>query len=321
MRKGSLGLSNSEMADFRRCRRKWYLGYYRGLRKIREEEPGSAVWVGNLVHDALAHYYDPATGHGDPVAYATSVIEDAVVEFPAEETRIRKEADLPLAMIEGYVEWLAESGADADLKILGSERMVRVPMQAYENPARDVYLLSKLDVPVEIVSTGFRSMLEHKTVQNFSTPAEGFRINSQFLTEHLVRFLASLREGMTSEDANRDCSGVLVNMLRKVKRGARSKPPYYERAEVHHNITELRSHWIHVVAIAKEIRLLEGRLDAGEDHHKVAPPNPMPQDCSWSCPFFNVCPMADDGSDFEGVLAANYEARDPLERYEGAEEL
>lgn len=318
MRKGSLGLSHSEMAQFRRCRRWWYLGHYRGLKRRKREDAGSAIWIGDLVHDSLAHYYDPANNYADPVAYAREKIEEEVAEFPAEEAALRKESDLVFAMLEGYVEWLAEEGADNDLRILGSERMIRVPMSTHDNK---VMLLSKIDVPVERISDGARSLLEHKTVQNFSMPAAGYRINPQFLTEHLARFLASLTEGLSIEEANRECSGVLVNLIRKTKRTSRANPPFYKREEVRHNIIELRHHWLHVMAVAQGIAETEARLDAGEDHHTACPPTPIPDRCSWECPFFNVCPMADDGSDFEGVLEAVYEPHDPLERYQGAEVL
>jgi hypothetical protein len=321
MRKGSLGLSNSEMQDFRRCRRKWYWSYYRGLARTREE-PGSALHVGNLVHDALAHYYDPESSWGDPVAYGEGQLAEEIAEFPAEEDALRKEFELVRAMLEGYMEWLAETGIDADLRVLGSERMIRVPMRDTGGHPTGVFLLSKIDVPVERISDGARTLLEHKTVGYINSDIKmGYRINGQFLTEHLARFLESIETGQTAEEAIRDCSGVSVNMLRKTKRTARSTPPFYEREEVHHNILELRSHWKHVMAIALEIADTEARLDAGESHHTACPPTPIPDRCSWECPYFRVCPLADDGSDIEGALGAMFEVRDPLKRYEGAEEL
>jgi hypothetical protein len=39
--------------------------------------------------------------------------------------------------------------------------------------------------------------------------------------------------------------------------------------------------------------------------------------CTWECPFFSACPMADDqkGADLGGFLESAYTQRDPLERY------
>jgi hypothetical protein len=112
-----------------------------------------------------------------------------------------------------------------------------------------------------------------------------------------------------------------VNLLKKVKRTASAKPPFYARVDVPHNIHELRNHWKHVVQVAAEIADAERRLNEGEDHHFVAPPTSIPDRCKWDCEFFRVCPLADDGSDFEGALNAIYEERDPLERYLDADEM
>lgn len=318
MRKGSLGLSNSEMQQWRRCPRKWYLASHRGFTPRVAPGAGSALSIGNLVHDALAAMYDLESPI-DPVVYAEAALKIAVEESPSAETELRKEFALVHAMLTGYKEWLEETGADSDLRILGSEQMVRVPLRRVDGSEIGVTLLSKLDAPVERVSDGQRLALEHKTTGELNAPLIGFRIDAQFLTEHLARFLDSMEKGMSAEEAHRDCSGILVNQLKKVKRTGSAKPPFYARIDVNHNIHELRNHWKHVVAIAAQIADAEARLDAGEDHHSVTPPNPIPDRCKWECEFFRICPLADDGSDFEGALNAIYEVHDPLERYAGAE--
>jgi hypothetical protein len=319
VRKDAIGLSNSEMAEWRRCRRKWYLSHYRRLRKKTDDEPGSATWIGNLVHDALAAYYDPVEPV-DPVGYAEAALEVAIAEHPSIEDAARKEFEMVRIMLEGYIEWLAESGADAGLRVLGSEQTVRVEMKLAGEPV-GVTLLAKLDAPIERESDGFRSALEHKTTDSLTAPIEGYRINTQFLTEHLARFLHAMEQGMSPEEAYNDCPGITVNLIRKSKRTARAKPPFYAREEVTHNIHELRNHWHHVVTIAREIASAEARLDAGEDHRTVVPSNPIPRDCSWSCPFFRLCPMMNDGSDYEGYIEAAFEEHDPLERYADMEEM
>jgi hypothetical protein len=72
----------------------------------------------------------------------------------------------------------------------------------------------------------------------------------------------TMEQGATPEEAYNDCSGILVNLLKKVKRTASAKPPFYARVDVPHNIHELRNHWKHVVHRA-EIADAERRLDAG----------------------------------------------------------
>jgi len=322
MRKGSIGLSNSEMQVFRRCRRRWWLGHHRGMRPRVEPGAGTAISIGNFVHDALAAYYQPNPEERiDPVTYAETALELAIAEHPSEEDARRKEFTLVEAMLKGYMTWLEESGEDADLTIIGSEQTVRVPLRNNDGTEMGVTLLSKLDAPVERKSDGMRLALEHKTTGSLEAPIIGYRINSQFLTEHLARFLHSIEQGMSAQEAYEDCPGILVNLLKKSQRTSRAKPPFYKRVEVEHNIHELRAHWKHVVAIAREIAETEARLDAGEDHQTAAPKNPIPDRCAWECEFFRICPLFDDGSDAEGALNAIYEKRDPLERYADSHEL
>lgn len=108
--------------------------------------------------------------------------------------------------------------------------------------------------------------------------------------------------------------GAILNMLRKVKRTAKATPPFYLRHTVHHNVEELRNHWRHVIAIAGEIQLATSRLDAGESHQVVVPPTPE-RDCRYSCQFFQICGLFDDGSDVESVIEVEYEHVDPMARY------
>ena len=302
-----LRLSNSEMAAYRRCKRKWWLGTYRRLESKVPPAPGSALSIGDEVHDALAAYYDPER-RADPIAFAETAFEKQAREQPILEDAIRKERELVIAMLSGYLEWLEESGADADLKIVGSETMVEVRL------AEDINLLSKLDAPVERVSDGAKLALEHKTTGALDQPLVIMKQDTQFLTEHLARFMHAQEAGASAEEAYGTCQGVLVNMLRKVKRTATAKPPFYGRQDVLHNVHELRHHWRHVMAVAREIQATAAVLDTGISHHAVCPPNPT-KNCSWDCPFFLVCVMADDGSDFEGALEALYQEHDPLERY------
>lgn len=300
------------MASFRRCRRKWWLSSYRCLVPRAANAPGSALSIGNLVHDALAAYYGQV--ETDPVEYARQKVLNAVAENPGYEVELTREWDLVEAMLSGYVEWLEETGEDADLRMMGAERKVEIQM------TEGVTLISKLDAPVERISDGAKLALEHKTVSSLDQPLNLLKIDTQLLTEHLVRFMDAQAKGATPQEAYDECQGILYNMLRKVKRTARAKPPFYGRETVTHNIHELRNHWQHVLEIAREIEKVRTRLDAGEDHHRVVPPSPM-GDCKWSCPFFRVCVMFDDNSRVEDALDAMFVVGNPLERYEDTEDL
>lgn len=313
----TLRLSNSERSTWLRCRRKWYLGTYRRLRPREEPLPGTSLSIGNAVHDALAAYYDPEQ-RADPVLFAEAAAREEVKRRPPFEDDQLKELELVRAMLTGYLEWLEETGADADLVVEGTESKVEVPLVTTEHGS--VTLLSKLDAPVFRKSDGARLALEHKTTGSLDKPLALLKLDTQLLTEHLARFLHLQEQGATAAEASNACHGILYNMLRKVKRTASAKPPFYGRETVPHNVNELRNHWRHVVATAREIQAATARLDAGEDHHTVCPPTPQ-NDCTWSCPFFKVCVLNDDGSRAEDALDALYVEGDPLERYADAVEL
>lgn len=304
-------LTNSEATTFRRCRRKWWLQYYRRLGRIKADNPMAPRAIGTVVHDALAHYY--ATGQ-DPVAHVQAGHLARLAAPGASEKEVAKATDLCVAMVAGYLEWLEETGADSDMDVVGSE----IAAEAQLLP--DVTLLAKLDTVVDHRPTRQKLAFEFKTVSDLSSPRELLRLDTQFLTEHLVRFLLQTRDGATPEEAINDCSGILWRGLRRVKRTSSAKPPFYAEEVVPHNLDELRNHWRHVVEIARGIQETRARLDAGESHHKVVPPSPD-KSCKWSCDFFYLCPMFDDGSRVEDALSAGYEEVDPLERYEGVEAL
>lgn len=310
---GALRLTYSESKQFLRDRRQWYLGTYRRFHKRGPDAFGGALSIGNGYHDSLAAHYDG----GNALSALDEIQLQKAADWPEFEEDLTKETSLLTAMVTGYLEWLEQSGADADLTITGSERTLDVQLVPESELGGEIRLLSKLDVPCERAQDGFVGALEHKTVSTLEVLMPLAKVDRQFLTEHLIRFLELQHQGASGDEAMQACHGVMLNMARKVKRTAAAKPPFYGRETVPHNIHELRNHWKHMVAVGREIQRTRARLDAGESHHSVCPPNPT-RDSSWDDPFFKVSAMLDDGSDWEGALSELYEERDPLERYQGA---
>lgn len=309
-----LRLTNSEMGTYRRCPRRWWLGYYRALAPKGKVDFNRPTGIGTRVHNALQVMYDPRQQHIDPLQFLEGTIRADLVEFPVMEADIIKEGELAIAMMEGYVQWIAEEGKDYDLRIIAPEEGVEVPLPPFD--PSEVTLMAKLDVRVQNISDDSRWALEHKTVGDLKQPIPLLQIDAQLLTEHLVEYLKLLEEGVDVEEQRAD--GVLYNMLRKSKRTARAKPPFYDRKEVRHNQEELRNHWRHVVSWATRIQDARERLDAGETHHTVCPPVPE-KTCTWQCDFFKICGMLDDGSDVEGAIDDMYTQVDPLARYNETE--
>jgi hypothetical protein len=235
-----------------------------------------------------------------------------VQNFGSYEPAIRKDGELAHIMIEGYLEWLEETGNDAQLRLISSEEGVEVAFPGYD--PNQVTLMAKLDGRVRRDPGNEILALEHKTVASVKAPLPLLQIDFQLRTEHLVEFLKLIEEEGMEVAKEKRVEGVLYNMLRKVKRGPRANPPFYGREEVHRNIHELSNHWANVAAIMGEVLMAQQRLDAGEDHQTVAYPHAT-RDCTWDCPFFQVCPLFDDGSDVESALGDLYVEVDPLERY------
>lgn len=320
--KGRL-ISNSEVQTFKRCRRKWWLAYYRKL-KMRYESPLGARAIGDRIHRALKMYYTPNPRNAvDPRNALEHLItsdwtkislqlSDDPLKLQSIEKKFNDEANLERAMIEGYVQWLAETGADADLQTVSSERYIEANItELLESlgPLNEgsVFLIGKLDEQVVRMSDGVRLFKDHKTVADFIAPRATVTGDEQMLTYHLLEFL-------NTSDADERCDGALYNMLRKVKRTGNAKPPFYDRIEVHHNAHTLENFKTRLMGTIDDMLTVERDLNEGVHHMSVAYPR-WTRDCRWDCDFFSVCTMFDDGSRVEDALAQWYRIGDPLDYY------
>jgi len=294
-------MSQSEASTFRECRRKWWLGTYRGLQP-REQRVTGPLALGTRIHSCLESYY---TDGRDPLEVHRELVDRDRLELvmverdPAE---LDKEAELGRLMLEGYLEWLEETGADADYDVISSEEILTVPLLDGQ-----VEMVGKLDMRVRRKSDGVRLFMDHKTAASPNDIATIAAISEQFLHYHL---LETLKPG---EDTR--CDGGVYNILRKVKRTASARPPFYERIEVRHNRQQLESYWNRFHGIVMDIMRVRAALDAGADHRVVAYPTPT-KDCSWKCSFYAVCPLIDDGSAAEAMLEDFFAPGNPYARYD-----
>jgi hypothetical protein len=290
------------MGGFMKCRRGWYMSYYRSLR--RKKDFASLPNIGTLVHAGLEAYYRGAseTPWDVPLAMGAQLVAD----YPEEAAQIQKDIEMARIMLEGYLQIvIEEEGADANFEMVDAEKMVEVALQG--TPYR---LRGKIDARVRRLNDGALLQLEHKTVGDLVTLPKTAQQAPQFLTYDLLAFLEALATG----DPSIRTDGVILNMLRRVKRTARANPPFYARHVIQHNEEELRNHFRHVVAIGDMISEARAKLDAGADHHSVCPPT-IDKNHMYGCSCAAVGNMFDDGSDVEGFLSEFYEIVDPLERY------
>lgn len=305
-------VGNSELRTFKRCRRKWWLSYVRRL-KYRHESPVGAKQLGSRVHIALRQYYVLGGDEGRAAARA-SLLELHRMECEARPDyieEINSEHTLAMRVVEGYFEWLEETGSDADLEILSAEHKVTTP-----SPVEGVLLVGKLDVSVRKISTGDEGFIDHKTVGSLTTPLKTLQLDEQFRMYALMYILR--HRAMETGGVNFPHPRFQIyNMLRKVKRTAQAKPPFYGRYEVYISDAELRAFWERLHGEIVLIMHTEAQLIAHPERHRgMAFPTPS-RDCSWDCEFLAVCPMFDnDDADPEHVLSERYTNWDPLAHYE-----
>lgn len=318
--------TNSELGTMRRCPRKWYFEYYLSIKKIYENK-NLAVASGIYLHEGIADMYN---GGQDPLSTVTLLAatdraeqetmlmgagENAQLKISENLEIINKAEELALIMVQGYLEWLSEEGADSYLQFISAEEEISVLFPSDQiQSMKPVSVLGKLDARFLDERSGARVFMDHKSVQNFADREKTAHLDTQFLFYSLIDYLTLLEDQV---DGNTDVAwtdGGIINMARRVKRTGTAKPPFFKRKDVRHSIHELRNFFIRTSGEILRVLQTEASLDANVDHRSACPPSPT-RDCSWDCPYIQLCPIVDDGSDASGFIEDVFSVVDPLERY------
>lgn len=310
--------SNSEVQTFKRCRRKWYLAYY--LRyHLANQSPVGARAIGDRLHRALRWHYHPDPQLRVDARDALEVIirvdhAELVKRYAPElvplglETKFSQEADLERVMIAGYVEWVQQTGADSEFIVTGAEEYVEAALQLPSG--QHVRLVGRLDARARRISDGARLFIDHKSVGSIEGATQTLVLNEQMKMYILLEHLVAEQEG---GDPGR-VDGAIFNMLRRCKRTAQAKPPFYQRVEVRHNPTAIANFQLQLTAVIQQIENTRTALDDGGNHRELAVPTPA-SDCTWSCDFMRLDTLMDDGSKWEAMANAFYEVGDPSSYY------
>jgi hypothetical protein len=296
-------VSNSEIQMFLKCRRRWMLTYHENWH-TREPTVTGALALGSRVHAALEVYYK---GKGPLVEqYDMLLSEDRMLaaSMGQDLSTLDQEGELGRLMLEGYLEWVAEEGIDSIYKVIGVEEILSTPMLGGR-----VHLVGKIDLRVQDLRDGTHLVRDHKTTAALDDFPRWAHMNPQLMTYQTLDYV-----NRTGPDADQRLAGGVFSLLKKVKRGVRAKPPFYRLHEVRHNVFTLRSFWIRTQGILRDMLWVRDQLDSGADHREVAPPTPS-RDCSWWCPFFQACPLMDDGSDVDAMFNDLYVRADPYAYY------
>jgi hypothetical protein len=294
-------ISNSEIQTFKDCRRRWWLTYYRRLQPKYKDTTG-ALALGTRIHAALDDYY----ANGTPLLQAHANLVNTEKELLLQDFRdvseLEKEAELGHIMLDGYLQWNEEEGIDADLEMISTEETIVMPMFNGE-----VELQGKLDMRVRRKADGVRMFRDFKTVGgSLSDFANLAPMNEQILTYMVLE---------QSKDVNGERSdGGIFTMLKKVRRSAAARPPFYDQIEVRHNIFTLRSFWDRLHGTVTDLMRVRTALDKGEQPSFHAYPSPS-RDCKWKCKFYSVCTLVDDGSAAEQAISEMFVEADPYAYY------
>lgn len=297
------GVSISEIGTFLACRRQWWLKYVRCLQPAAREMTGTAQ-LGTRVHAGLQAHY---TGL-DPVASLEALRDQEFALVEAGETftsakEIADEHEQAVTMVTGYVEWLEETGADADYEVRAVESRV-----AHPGPLPERYWIQgKCDLLIASRTTGHTGVRDFKTVQSVTSGLEVLNINAQ------ARMYAMIEWLNRPQEAPRFVEWALIQ---RSKRTTRAKGPFFAHHGIHLNDDELRRFWVRVWGILRDMAACEDALADGGDHVATCYPSPG-NDCSWRCrEFLPVCALLDDPrSDAEHAIGSNFVVGDPYERY------
>lgn len=293
----------SELTAFVACRRAWAWQYWQKLAPKHSGLILPKTWdTGTILHLGLADYYRGL----NPLAVVEAEREKRLALVPPEEqdrwiAGWTKTFQLVTTMLRGYVQWVEETGADVGHTTLSVERTITASVGVVLG---DEVIMTGTADREYLDDWGILKLMDHKSVDTLTISGQPQK-DQQRATYSVLRLI---EEGETYK-------GAVHNMLRRVGRSARAVPPFYGRHEVVFNEAHLLQHSRHMLRILKDMvgaqQEIEAAFERGDEYGKdiageVLFPHPT-KDCSWKCPFLAVCPMRDDGSDWEWYLSEWFE--------------
>lgn len=291
-------VSHSELKLFRRCKRSWWLAYHRRLQLPRVGT--GALSLGTLTHYGLEILYE-----GGSLDQAMEAIRDSArarLDAAEDPGAWLDQAQTAQTFVQGYAEWLEQSGADQKFEHVASEQELEMPLCKVGDV--EYRLIGKLDRRVHDKQAGFDRFMDFKTCASFDQFIKDVPRNEQFPTyELLLRYNSDERTG-----------GGIWRLIKKSKRARNGDGEYFMDYETSFNDKRLDTLKVRYEAICSEMQRTIDMLESGIDHHIAVYPTPSTS-CSWDCDFVGICDMFDDGSRAESAILALYTTGDPYARY------
>lgn len=283
-------LSNSEINEFRRCKRKWAFTYYYGYQRINEP---IYFTEGTLWHEVMEAYYRADIDYRADAGMG--VLSNA--ELHQNDARIdyKKWRNL----LRHYHAECESSGLDHGLAVAAVERTLSTEL------FDGVGLRGQVDLLFFDADRGILVLPDHKSAASFRNLEDTLLINQQVRTYAL---LCAETEGLETPRE------VMFNVVRKVDpEDGRSKPPYFTRLHSYVSDGLLAQHREEVCQTARDIMMMREFLDTQQDQ-PVLPPT-VDQSCSW-CQYNPVCQVWNDpAADPMWLLGTLFVEGDPNARY------
>ena len=281
------------------CPRSWYYGEYLSLALANEKLTGP-LGFGGRIHEALE-----AWGKGADALQTWELLmsRDYACADAVQLPDLSQEDELGRIMLEGLVEWWDTEGEDQEFEVIGVEQKLSNVLTV---ESVDIWLYGKLDQLLRHRESGQLWLRDYKTTRYLE---DAFKDSVEWSPQ--PRIYAELVQRQLGEHI----CGVRYTALRKVKRTAAAKPPFYFNFDLQLPEVNIREHMDRVYAITGRMVSTARWLDSGVYHGTAAPFNPGWQ-CK-SCPFRNVCyvqqTVGQEAAD--DMIEDLYVVRDPFERY------
>jgi hypothetical protein len=173
-----------------------------------------------------------------------------------------------------------EENPDSHLEIVGAEKKLEYRLTEF-NPR--VQLVGKVDLQVRRLEDGSRATLDHKSAVQFTDYYKYAHMSEQLM-------MYTMLERLNPDEGNTRVDGGIYNLLKKVKRSAKAKPPFYERIDVRFNQKTMDAFWIRTLGTIRDIMVARDALDNGADHRYICYPNPSWDWKTGSSPFSQCTP-------------------------------
>lgn len=233
-----VSVRTSERRSFKRCPLAWSWRYVEELTTLR---PKNALWLGGIVHQALAAWYLPGLARGPhPVETAMGLMKehrDIYVKSDEDDIIWVDSKDLVSDMLDHYIEVY---GRDEKWFVLATEQDFSVRLQGRGD--YQIRYLGTIDGAYRDLETGMICGMEHKTEAQMRDRAY-LSIDDQGGSYWTFMHYVLVKQGLIGKTDKID--GITYNFLRKALRDTRpqnEKGLYTNQPIKQHFIDALMNH-------------------------------------------------------------------------------